>query len=79
VVWAVGLLRPYIEGTKFLIQCDHKALKWILPTTSCTNNMLNRWRILLSELDNDVEQGLLNQPFSKNAEYIPLLLTCSRI
>jgi len=41
--------------------------------------MLNRWRILLSELDNDVEQGLLNQPFSKNAEYIPLLLTCSRI
>jgi len=38
VVWAVGLLRPYIEGTKFLIRCAHKALKWILTTTACTNN-----------------------------------------
>jgi len=44
VVWAVGLLRLYIEGTKFLIRCDHKALKWILTTTACTNNRLNRWR-----------------------------------
>jgi len=51
VVWAVGLLRPYIEGTKFLIRCDHKALKWILITTACTNNRLIRWRILLSEFD----------------------------
>jgi len=55
VVWAVGLLRPYIEGTKFLIRCDHKALKWVLTTTACTNNRLNRWRILLSEFDYDVE------------------------
>jgi len=55
VVWAVGLLRPCIEGTKFLIRCDHKALKWILTTTACTNNRLNRWRILLSEFDYDVE------------------------
>jgi len=55
VVWAVGLLRPYIEGTKFLIRCDHKALKWILTTTACSNNRLNRWRILLSEFDYDVE------------------------
>jgi len=30
VVSAVGLLRPYIQGTKVLIRCDHKALKWIL-------------------------------------------------
>jgi len=27
VVCPIGLLRPYIEGTKFLIRCDHKALK----------------------------------------------------
>jgi len=54
VVWAVGVLRPYIIGTKFLIRCDHKALKWILITTACTNNRLNRWRVLLSELDYDV-------------------------
>lgn len=55
VVWAVSSLRPYIEGTRFLIRCDHKALKWILTTTTCTNNRLNRWRILLSEFDYDVE------------------------
>jgi len=48
VVWAVGLLRQYIEGTKFLIRCDHKALKWILTTTACTKNRLSRWRILVS-------------------------------
>jgi len=55
VVCAVGLLRPYIEGAEFLIRCDHKALKWILTTTACTNDRLNSWRILLSEFDYDVE------------------------
>jgi len=55
VVWAVGLLRPYIKGAKFLTRCDHKALKWIPATTACANNRLNRRRILLSEFDYDVE------------------------
>ena len=54
-MWALGLLRPFIEGTKFLIRCDHKALKWILTTTACTNNRLNLWRILLLEFDYDVQ------------------------
>ena len=56
VVWAVGSLRPYIEGTKFLTRCNHKALKWIPITTACTNSLLNRWRILLPEFDYDVEE-----------------------
>jgi len=55
VVWAVCFLIPYIEGTKFLIRCDHKALKWLRATTACTNNRLNRWRILLSEFEYEVE------------------------
>ena len=55
MVWDVRLLRTYIEGTTFLIRCDHKALKWILATTACTDNRLNRWRILLSEFEYDVE------------------------
>ena len=54
MVWAVGLLRRYIEGTKFLIRCEGKALKWILTTTACTNIRLNRCHILLSEFDYDV-------------------------
>ena len=33
VVWAVGLLRRYIEGTKCLIRCDHRALRRILVAT----------------------------------------------
>jgi len=55
VVWAITSLRPYIEGTRFSVRCDHKALKWILTTTACTNNRLNRWRIRLAEFDYDVE------------------------
>ena len=55
VLWAVTLLRPYIEGIRFLVRCDHKALKWILTTTTCINNRLNRWRIRLAEFDYDVE------------------------
>jgi len=55
VVWAMTSLHPYIEGTRFLVRCDHKALKWILTTTACTNNRLNRWRIRLAEFDYDVE------------------------
>ena len=51
VVCAVSLSRQYNEGTKFLIRCDHKALKWIPTTAACTNNRLNRWRILLWEFD----------------------------
>jgi len=55
VVWAITSLRPYIEGTRFLVRCDHKALKWILTTTACTNNRLNRWRIRVAEFDYDIE------------------------
>jgi len=55
VVWEITSLRPYVEGTRFLVRCDHKALKWILTTTACTNNRLNRWRIRLAEFDYDVE------------------------
>jgi len=53
-VWAITSLRPSIEGTRFLVRCDHMALKWILTTTACTNNRLNRWRIRLTEFDYDV-------------------------
>ena len=55
VVWAITSLRPYIEATRFLVRSDHKALKWILTTTACTDNRLNRWRIRLAKLDYDVE------------------------
>ena len=55
VVWAMTSLHPYIEGTRFLVRCDHKALNWILTTTACTNSRLNRWRIRIAAFDYDVE------------------------
>jgi len=58
VVWAVASLRPYIEGTRFLVRCDHKPSKWILTTTTCTNNRLNRWQIRLPEFDYDVVDNM---------------------
>ena len=55
VVWAGTSLPPYSEVTLFVALCDHTALKWILTTTTCTNNRLNRWRIRLAEFDYDVD------------------------
>lgn len=55
VVWVVTMLRPYIEGAKLLIRCDHRNMRWIRTTTSCTNNRLIRWRLRLAKFDHDVE------------------------
>ena len=30
VVWALLTLRPYLEGTRFLVRTDHNALKWLM-------------------------------------------------
>ena len=32
VVWATLTLRPYIEGTRFVIRTDHNALRWMMTT-----------------------------------------------
>ena len=66
-MWAITSLRPSIEGTRFLVRCDHMALKWILTTTACTNNRLNRWRIRLAEFDYDVEYKPGRQPVIADA------------
>ena len=50
VVWAVQLLRPCLEGTKFTIRTDHKALKWILDMKDSTGR-LARWRLKLYNFD----------------------------
>lgn len=38
-----------------LHRCDHRTMRWICTTTSCTNNRLIRWRLRLAEFDHDVE------------------------
>jgi len=54
VVWAVTYLRSYLEGTHFIVRCDHSALRGIFMGKS-PSQRLNRWRIRLAEYDIEVQ------------------------
>lgn len=54
MVWAVRTLRPYIEGTRFTVQTDHNALRWLLSLTE-TSGRLIRWGLRLAEYDFTIE------------------------
>lgn len=64
VVWAVALLRPYLERTHFVINTDHQALTWLLalPDNQTTSRLI-RWRLRLLEFDYEVRyvKGKKNQ------------------
>ena len=53
VVWATLTLRPYIEGTKFVVRRDHNALRWMM-TTNDPQARLMRWRLRLMEFDYEI-------------------------
>ena len=38
VVWAVKYFRHYIHGTRFTLVTDHKALQWLLNSTTINDN-----------------------------------------
>ena len=48
VVWAVLSLRPYLEGTRFLIRTNHDALKWLLNLTIPSGRLLC-WKLRIQE------------------------------
>ena len=50
IVWAVQLLRPYLERTHFDLYTDHIALRWIMNMTDASSR-LARWRLRLLEFD----------------------------
>ena len=52
VVWAVTILRPYLEHTFFTLYTDHQPLAWIyaLPD-NMANAKLVRWRLRLAEFN----------------------------
>jgi len=54
VFWAITLLRPYLERTRFTVRTDHDALTWILSITP-SEGRLARWRLRLAEFDLDVQ------------------------
>ena len=53
VIWAIQLLRLYIEGTHFKVRIDHHALRWPLTLRS-PEGRLARWRLLLAEFDFEI-------------------------
>lgn len=44
IVWAMLLLRPYLEGVHFTLRTDHDALTWLMGLTIATGK-LARWRL----------------------------------
>jgi len=48
VVWAVTYLRSYLEGAKFVVRCDHRALLSVLTNLS-PNARIKRWRVQLRD------------------------------
>jgi transposase InsO family protein len=70
VVWAVLMLRPYLEGVHFRVRSDHEALRWLL-TLKEPSGRLARWRLRLAEFDFTIQY----RPGIKNS----LADGCSRL
>ena len=51
VVWAVTTLRHYLEGRRFHIRTDHRALQWLFSASATDNPRLARFRLKLAALD----------------------------
>ena len=54
VVWAVIMLRPCPEQTRFTVRTDHQPLKWLM-TLSDPQGRLARWRLRLLEFDIEIQ------------------------
>lgn len=61
IVWAVQTLRPYLERTRFTINYDYPALKWLMNIKEASGR-LARWRLRLAEFDYEVSyiKGIKN-------------------
>jgi len=53
VVWAVTYLRSYLEGAEYVMRCDHRAVLSVFTSVS-PNARINRWRLRLSEYNNEI-------------------------
>jgi len=61
IVWSINKLRYYLQGHKFTVITDHKALKWLDNTRNC-NNRLMRWSMTLQQFTFDIQyrKGVTN-------------------
>lgn len=54
IIFAILHFRPYIFGRKFTIVTDHQTLTWLHSVKDPTSRLI-RWRLKLSEFENDVK------------------------
>ena len=54
IVWAILLLRPYLEGQRFTVRSDRDSLRWVLNLADAKGRLAG-WRLRLSEYDFVVE------------------------
>jgi hypothetical protein len=61
IIWSCEQFRPYIIGTRFLVETDHESLKWLMDAKSPAR--LVRWALRLSEFDFEIryKKGKENQ------------------
>jgi hypothetical protein len=53
IIWACESFRPYIVGTKFTVETDHRSLQWLLSAKSPPR--LVRWALRLSEYEFEIK------------------------
>jgi hypothetical protein len=61
IVWSINKLRYYLQGHKFTVITDHKALTW-LENSKGANNRLMRWSMTLRQFTFDIQyrKGICN-------------------
>ena len=61
VIWALQTLRPYLQGTHFVVHSDQSSLRWLMEIEEPSGKLM-RWRLRLSEFDFEVKYklGLIN-------------------
>ena len=62
IVYGCNHFRPYLEGVRFTILTDHKALKW-LHSTKDLNSRLARWAMQIAAYDVEIQ----HRPGTANA------------
>ena len=62
IIWAVQILRPYLERKHFDLYTDHQSLKWMMSLTDASGR-LGRWRLRLLEFDFTIKyrKGAVNR------------------